>query len=357
MDALARPPDASSVDDKVAFLSRAGAFRGEGEVEALQTHMSWVFLTGERAYKLKKPVRFPYLDFSTLDRRTQACREELRLNRRLAPEIYLGMAPLMLRPEGFRLGDLAPDGPVAGAPNGVDVVDWLVVMRRLDRGRMLETLLGDGISEGSLTRLSQRLADFYRHAPRARVTPSAWSARRRAELKAARAILLDPRLKMPRGLARRVLALAARIGARCEPLAVRRIRRGHIVDGHGDLRPEHIWLGDGVLVIDALEFNASLRAVDPLEEIAFLELECARLKSPRVGLRLKRKILWRLGETRPEPLYAYYRSQRALQRARLAIAHLLEPAPRKPEVWPVRTRAYLRFALADLERLGRILSR
>lgn len=124
MESLARRSDAPSVDDKVAFLSRA--FPGEGEVQTLQTHMSWVFLTGERAYKLKKPVRFPYLDFSTLDRRTQACREELRLNRRLAPEVYLGMAPLMLRPEGFRLGDLAPDGPAAGALNSVDVVDWLV---------------------------------------------------------------------------------------------------------------------------------------------------------------------------------------------------------------------------------------
>lgn len=357
MDLLARQSDAPSLDDKVAFLSRAGAFAGEGQVEALQTHMSWVFLTGERAYKLKKPVRFPYLDFSTLDRRTQACREELRLNRRLAPEIYLGMTPLMLGPEGFRLGDLAPNGPSLGAPNGADIVEWLVVMRRLDRGRMLENLLGDGVSDGALTRVSKRLADFYRHAPRARVTPGAWSARRRAELKQSRTVLLDPRLNLPPGLVRRVLALASRVGARCEPLVVRRIRRGRIVDGHGDLRPEHLWLGDGVLVIDALEFNASLRAVDPLEEIAFLELECARLNAPQVGLRLKRKILWRLAETQPEPLYTYYRSRRALQRARLAIAHLLEPEPRKPEVWPLRTRAYLRFALADLERLDRRLNR
>jgi aminoglycoside phosphotransferase family enzyme len=154
-----------------------------------------------------------------------------------------------------------------------------------------------------------------------------------------------------------VLTLSARIGARCEPLVARRIRRRRFVDGHGDLRPEHIWLGDGVLVIDALEFNAGLRAVDPLEEIAFLDLECARLKSAATGARLRRKILWRLGETRSEPLYTYYRSRRALQRARLAIAHLLEPEPRKPEVWPERTRQYLRFALADLEKLNRVLSR
>ncbi|MGZ3278483.1 MAG: hypothetical protein ACXWKY_11580 [Caulobacteraceae bacterium] len=357
MDHLARQPDAPSVDDKVAFLSRAGAFPGEGEVEILQTHMSWVFLTDERAYKLKKPVRFPYLDFSTLARRTQACCEELKLNRRLAREVYLGMAPLILKPEGFHLGDLAPDGPPAGTLNGGDIVDWLVVMRRLDRGRMLENLLGDGVSDGSLSRLAARLSNFYRHAARVRMTPGAWAARRRAEFRDARAVLLDSRLKTPRGLVRRVLALAARVGARCEALAAKRIRSGRIVDGHGDLRPEHIWLGDGVLVIDALEFNASLRAVDPLEEVAFLELECARLKSPKVGLRLKRKILWRLAELRPGPLYGYYRSQRALQRARLAMAHLLEPEPRTPELWPHRTRAYLELALADLEKLNRTLNR
>jgi aminoglycoside phosphotransferase family enzyme len=357
MNILIPRPDAPSMEEKVAFLSRAGAFPGEGEAEALQTHMSWVFLTGERAYKLKKPVRFPYLDFSTLARRAQACREELRLNRRLAPEVYLGMAPLILRPDGFRLGELMRDGP-SGAETAADsVVDWLVVMRRLDHGRMLEDLIDDHVSEGALTRLSERLANFYRHAPHARVTPAAWARNRRADLTAARAVLLDPRLNTPRGLVRRVLALAARVGDRCEPLVRRRIRRGRLLDGHGDLRPEHIWLGDGVLVIDALEFNAALRAVDPLEEIAFLELECARLKSPQVGQRLERKILWRLAEIRPEPLYAYYRSRRALQRARLAMAHLLEPEPRRPEVWPARTRAYLRFALADLERLNRVLNR
>lgn len=352
-----RRPDPPSIDDEVAFLRRPGAYLAESLVDAQETHMSWVFLTGERAYKLKKPVRFPYLDFSTLERRTQACREELRLNRRLARDVYLGMAPLLLRPQGFRLGELVPDGPAAGALEDPEIVDWLVVMRRLDRGRMLEELLGDGVSEAALSRLSDRLASFYRHAPRARMTAGALLARHRLDLKAARAVLLDSRLDAPRGLVRRVLALAAQAGARCRPLMVRRTRRGRIVDGHGDLRPEHIWLGDGVLVIDALEFNASLRAVDPLEEIAFLELECTRLKSPSIGLRIKRKILWRLAETRPEPLYTWYRSQKAVQRARLAMAHLLEPEPRKPEVWPVRTRAYLRSALADLERLGRALNR
>ena len=90
---------------KVAFLSQPAAYRRRGSpVVALETHMSRVFLTADRAYKLKKPVRFPYLDFSSLSRREAACRAELALNRRLAPDVYLGMVPLVLGRSGLTLG-------------------------------------------------------------------------------------------------------------------------------------------------------------------------------------------------------------------------------------------------------------
>ena len=107
--------------DKVELLSRPGAYPGyQGEVARRETHMSWVFLTRNRAYKLKKPVRFPYLDFSTLALREAACRAEIRLNRRLAPDVYLGVVPVTWSATALSVGD------------GGDIVDWLVVMRRLD---------------------------------------------------------------------------------------------------------------------------------------------------------------------------------------------------------------------------------
>jgi hypothetical protein len=106
---------------KVEFLSRPASYlEYRGEITRLETHMSWVFLTNERAYKLKKPVRFPYLDFSTLALRETACRAELKLNRRLAPGVYLDIVSLAASATGLSIGG-------AG-----DVVDWLVVMRRLD---------------------------------------------------------------------------------------------------------------------------------------------------------------------------------------------------------------------------------
>ena len=115
---------------KVDFLSRPDAYdpRPAGVVRR-ETHMSWVFLAGNEVYKLKKPVRFPYLDFSTLARREAACRAELRLNRRLAPDVYLGVLPLV-----ERAGKLSIDGE--GAP-----VDWLVKMKRLDERFMLDGIL------------------------------------------------------------------------------------------------------------------------------------------------------------------------------------------------------------------------
>jgi aminoglycoside phosphotransferase family enzyme len=115
--------------------------------------MSWVFLAGDKVYKLKKAVRFPYLDFSTLARRETACRAELRLNQRLAPDVYLGVAPLTESNRG-----LAIDG--AGI-----VVDWLVVMRRLDERDTLERAIEeDRIAAWQLDRLVATLMEFYRHA-------------------------------------------------------------------------------------------------------------------------------------------------------------------------------------------------
>src|SRR5579885_1694049 len=127
----AGPPE-PGLAGKVAFLSEPKTYGSPaGGVVRRETHMSWVFLAGERVYKLKKPVRFPYLDFSTLARREAACRAELRLNRRLAPDVYLGVIPLTATEGKLALGD------------GGDVIDWLVVMRRLDEGGTLEHAIAE----------------------------------------------------------------------------------------------------------------------------------------------------------------------------------------------------------------------
>jgi aminoglycoside phosphotransferase family enzyme len=339
------PPDQATLAEKVAFLSRPETYgAGTEAVVARETHMSWVFLVGSHVYKLKKPVRFSYLDFSTLDRREAMCRTELQLNRRLAPDVYLDVAPVTASPAGLAIG------------GGGTVVDWLVVMRRLAQDQTLEARIAAGaVSNADADRVAAVLAHFYRHAARTAADPARltteWQRRSAENLR----VLRDPRLGVPPGPVHVVERATRRFLDRCGPLLAERARHRRIVDAHGDLRPEHIWLDHRVAIIDGLEFNARLRQLDVLDELAFLHLECERLGARWIGERIRTRVTLAMHDTPPEALFLFYRCQRAMLRARLAIAHLLEPDPRTPEKWPRQMRAYLRLAATDAQRLERLL--
>ena len=338
-------PHAVSVGEKVAFLSRPETYphRVDG-VTVRETHMSFLFLAGPRVYKLKKPVQFPYLDFSTLPRREAACRAEITLNRRLAGDVYIDAIPLTAAGQGLAL-----------AGSGT-VVDWLVVMRRLDERCMLDpAIAAEEVDERALDRLVTLLARFYRRAARVHMTGEAHLADWRRSLVENRRGLLDPRAQTPAGLVRFIDGVQARFLDRFGALLAARAVGGHIVDAHGDLRPEHIWLGKEPRIIDCLEFNARLRANDAFDEIAFLTLECERLGGGWVGRYLRRRLTRALPNPPPDALFTFYRCHRATLRARLAVAHLFERTIRTPEKWPGQARAYLRLALADATRLGVLL--
>ncbi len=331
--------------EKIEFLLRGDSYRPPArEVVRRETHMSEVFLADDRAFKLKKPVHFPYLDFSTLARREAACRAELSLNRRLAGDIYRDVVPLTYSRSGLTIG-----GPGA-------VVDWLVVMRRLGEAQMLDrTIEQKRLHRWQLDRLATTLAQFYRRAHAVFMSPARYQVEFGRSLAFNRRVLLDPRFALPAGRIRYVDAMQRRFLAERAALLAERVRARRIIDGHGDLRPEHIWLGDPVRIIDCLEFNAALRMVDPFDEIAFLCIECERLGAGWAGEYLRRHIMHALRDGHSEELFIFYRCHRATLRARLAIAHLLEPNPRTPEKWPVLARTYLELAAADAVRLERRL--
>ncbi len=334
-------PDGITLDQKVSFLSDASAYRhAPTEILRRETHMSWVFLAGDLVFKLKKPVRFPYLDFSSIGQRETACRAELVLNRRLAADVYLGVAALTVTSHGLSIGG---EGAVA---------DWLVVMRRLDERQTLEhAILSGRVERWQLDRLAATLVHFYRTAARPYLSADRHFADWCGRLCFNRRILLDDRLGLPAGLVRHVSSVQQEFLRHRKDVLSNRVASRNIVDGHGDLRPEHIWLGDQVRIIDCLEFNRRLRTVDPLDETAFLSLECDRLGAPWVGEYIKRRVFSGLRDTVPDALFLFYRCYRATVRARLAIAHLMEPAPRTPEKWPCMARTYLRIASADATRL------
>ena len=345
MHALSIDGAGPTLDAKVSFLSRPDAYRpAPGAVMRRETHMSWVFLVGDRVYKLKKPVRFPYLDFSTLARREAACRAELRLNRALAPDIYLDVMPLVDTAAGLSISG-------AGTP-----VDWLVVMRRLDERDMLDSLIAERrVDIVKLDRLVAALAQFYRSATPVFLAPAIHLADWKRSLAYNRRILLDPRFGLPAGLVRRIDWTQRRFLDRRGHLIAARLRSRRIVEGHGDLRPEHIWLGDTVRIIDCLEFNPRLRVVDPFDEVAYLSIECERLGAAWVGAFIERRMKRMLRDGPVEELFTFYRCHRATLRARLAIAHLLEERPRTPEKWPRLAASYLTLAGKSARKLEVLL--
>jgi aminoglycoside phosphotransferase family enzyme len=137
--------------------------------------------------------------------------------------------------------------------------------------------------------------------------------------------------------------------ARHANLLATRASQGRLVEGHGDLRMEHVCLLQPPVVIDCLEFNTELRQVDPFEEIAFLGLECSMAGAEWIARRLFSGCVEALADRPPPALMALYTAQRALLRARLAMSHLLDPVPRTPDKWPALAQRYLECAVAALD--------
>jgi aminoglycoside phosphotransferase family enzyme len=193
------------------------------------------------------------------------------------------------------------------------------------------------------------LAAFYRRVPKVGVTPQEYVERFQREQDANREVLLRPRFAL-RGAAPALARFDAALVERAD-LLHDRAQRGRVLDGHGDLRPEHVCLLAPPVVIDCLEFNAQLRQVDAFDEIAFLALECEMAGAPWIGPRLAAGCAAALGEMPPPALMQFYTAHRALLRARLAMAHLLDLQPRTPQKWPPLAQRYIERALAGLDAL------
>jgi aminoglycoside phosphotransferase family enzyme len=230
-------------------------------------------------------------------------------------------------------------------------------MRRLDQEWMLEErVIAGSVAAADIDRLVDRLSLFYRHAAPDRLSPGVHLAEWRRKLTENRSVLLRGELGLPATDVTHVDRVQRRYVDEHGEVFAGRVRSHRIVDGHGDLRPEHVWLGTPVLVIDCLEFSARLRSVDPFDEISYLGIECARLGAPWIGGYAAQRLGRSLHEHPPHHLLAFYRTYRATLRARLAIAHLLEPTPRSPEKWGPLARRYLQLALDDARTLDQVLS-
>jgi uncharacterized protein len=303
-------------------------------VDVIETHMSWVFLAGDRVFKLKKPICTDYVDFRAVDTRCFYCHEELRLNRRLAPAVYLSVETLSR--------DI--NGKLCFGPSH-ERVDCLVQMRRLPETGMLAYALTHGAADAAvMQRVAARIADFHRDLPKLRPDPDAWRASLKAEIDRNERALLAHSQNLASDKVRMLCDAQRAILQSQSAWFDARIRDGHIVEGHGDLRAEHVCIAGEITVIDCLEFSRELRTLDVADEIAFLALDCERLQAPALANVLLQTYFKHSQDTPPAALVHFYQSLRAGIRARIAIRRLDEIGCTQPALWTQRARHWLALA-------------
>jgi aminoglycoside phosphotransferase family enzyme len=323
------------LEQKVAALCRPDTYpEAPRRIEVLETHMSFVFLTPTHAYKMKKPVHYDSLDFSTLERRRHFCHEELRLNVTLAAGVYLAVLPLTREVDGR----LAVQGRGA-------TVEWLIQMRRLPQSDMLDERIRRGtVTAPGIEALAGLLAEFYAQAAAEPVAPDEQRAWLLAELERDRTAF------EPHAEALGPAAIAELHGAHLAfirdsaALLDGRVLQHRFVDGHGDIRPEHVCLLPRPVVFDRVEFNRRLRIVDPVWELAHLGMECERLGAAWIGDQLLARYTERTSDSPTHEMVDFYKSRSASIRARLAVLHTRELAPARWQRWLDAGRSYLALA-------------
>jgi len=285
------------MDEILADLLRAPG------AQLRETHGSWVVLQGDRALKIKKPVRFPFLDYSSRQARLEACREEVRVNEELAPDIYVGIRAIM-------------GGRSHVGPSSYDhrAVDYAVEMRRYDEQATMAALLAGGrLRESHIAQVADRIARFHARAmPCApRDQPSRWARQTLADLTDVEGFGGPP------AHLRRDFAAAA---MRRELTVMEgRWTAGLVRDGHGDLRAEHVLLTTPITIVDRLEFDPTMRCADVADDLAFLAMDLEWLGARWAADLLVEAYAAAGGNTAPPSLAALFAWRRALVRAKVAL--------------------------------------
>jgi aminoglycoside phosphotransferase family enzyme/predicted kinase len=338
------------LDRLIDALADPAAYPGETtRVEVHQTHISAVFLAGQHAYKIKKPVNFGFLDFSTLALRKHFCQEELRLNRRLATDVYLDLVPIV-EADGGRVYVEA-----AGEP-----IEWAVKMRRLPDEATLEHRLARGESiDGALEALARRLAEFHSHAERsARISHfGGFEVVRRNALENFEQAAGQVGTAVSAAVMSRLAALTAQTLDKLRPTIEERAARGVPCDTHGDLRLGHVyWFGErrppaDLVIVDCIEFNERFRYADPVADMAFLAMGLARFGRADLADVFATAYFRESGDDEGRRLLPLYVSYRAAVRGKVDGLQALRPEipVDERELALAKSRGHWLLALGTLE--------
>lgn len=290
-----------------------------GPVRVIETHISWVLLTGEFAYKIKKPLDLGFLDFSTLTQRLHACCDEVRLNRRLAPDIYLDVVPITGSPR-------APHVDGSG-----ETFEYAVKMRQFPADATLDRLDAQGrMSAHQVEAIAATLACFHLDGCARATADSPWGGPEKVWQPVAQNFLqIAPRLDEPAD--RRQLDALQRWSeaehARLAPLMSARRRDGFVRECHGDLHLGNLaWMDDRLLVFDCLEFNPGLRWIDIQSEVAFCYMDLLQRGHADWAWLFLNLWLERSGDYEGLALLRYYAVYRALVRAKVAAIRTAQTA-------------------------------
>ncbi|MBI5331878.1 MAG: AAA family ATPase [Betaproteobacteria bacterium] len=281
----------------------ANLLRTLPEARLIETHISWVIVAGGYAYKLKKPVNLGFLDFSTLDKRRTCCKEEIRLNRRLAPDIYLAAIPITG----------SADAPVLGGKG--EAIEWAVQMRAFPADATLDREAQ--ITPQQIDALADRIAAFHLSLGPA----SGYGAPAQIQAPALENLAQLAALPLPDDLCARLTRIEAwtrNTGARLEPVFLQRQKDGCIRECHGDLHLGNIaWVDDAPLIFDCIEFNLALRCIDVQSEIAFLVMDLTHRDQEALAWRALNRYLETTGDYAGLAVLPYYLVYRALVRAKV----------------------------------------
>jgi aminoglycoside phosphotransferase family enzyme/predicted kinase len=300
----------------LAFLGDPDSYSPRpDDVQLIHTHISHVALAGAYVYKVARVVKFGFVDFTTLEKRRRCAERAIDLNRRLSPDVYLDVVPIVQ--DGHRLRFANAEAPEA------DVVEYAVRMRRLSEEGFLDRRLREGrVTAPDWERLIQALTAFYRNQP---PVGSGAGEGHQAALQTNLAGNLEPVEDLVRaGISRTTVTALAHYNAaflkEAAGVLEQRVRRGWVRDGHGDLRPEHIHISDDrIRIFDCVEFNDELRQIDVAADIAFLAMELDFTGHAVRARRIAAAIGADLQDTGQSQVLDFYKCYRACVRGRVSL--------------------------------------
>ena len=308
------------------------------KVELVQTQMSFLFLTGDYAYKVKKPVDLGYLDYTTLEKRRFFCRQEVELNRRLCPDAYLEVVPIVSRQGQLHLGG---DG---------EIIEYAVKMKQLPAERMMDKLLPRNlVTEDMVAGVAEKLAAFHH---KAKTSPEISSYGKLEAIK----INTDENfnqtekyidISIPSGTFNQIKAYSDNFLKANKSLFDKRVKEGRIKDCHGDLHAAHVCITNGICIYDCIEFNDRFRYGDVASEVAFLAMDLDRFRHTDLSRAFVDAYVRLSGDKELMKLLNFYKCYRAYVRGKVSSFMLDDPYISETEKTDSLTAARMYFELAQ----------